>query len=145
MKRSRVRRPSGRVTKISSPRIRLVLSPHPCQCVDNGRSPPAMDTCTYQGPPQKEGSLRLQQYRNISRVALAGKVLLKIVASRLSSYYEARGMLPEEQCGCRPARSTVHMLFVVRRLQELGRERKKSNKCASLICRKSTALSTENC
>ena len=51
-------------------------------------------------------------------------MLLKIVASRLSNYYEAEGVLPEEQCCFRPARSTIDMLFVVRRLQELGRVRK---------------------
>lgn len=33
-------------------------------------------------------------------------------------------MLPEKQWGIRPARSTVDMLFVARRLQELGRQRK---------------------
>ena len=44
--------------------------------------------------------------------------------SRLSNYCEDRGILPEQQCGFRPARSKVEMLFVVRRLQELGRERK---------------------
>ena len=60
-------------------------------------------------------------YRGISLVAHSGKVLLKMVASRLSNYCEAEGILPEEQCGFRPARSTVDMLFVVRRLQELGR------------------------
>ena len=32
-------------------------------------------------------------------VAHAGKVFLKIVASRLSNYFEDRGILPEEQCG----------------------------------------------
>ena len=63
-------------------------------------------------------------YRAISLVAHAGKVLLKIVSARLSSHCEVGGILPEEQCGFRPARSTVDMLFVVRRLQELGRERK---------------------
>ena len=47
-----------------------------------------------------------------------------MVASRLSNYCEAQGMLPEEQCVFRPARSTIDMLFVVRRLQELGRARK---------------------
>ena len=46
------------------------------------------------------------------------------VANRLSAFCEAQQILPEEQCGFRPARSTIDMLFVVRRLQELGRQRK---------------------
>ena len=63
-------------------------------------------------------------FRGISLVSHAGKVLLKIVANRLSDFCEAQQILPEEQCGFRPARSTIDMLFVVRRLQELGRQRK---------------------
>ncbi|MEP4902203.1 MAG: reverse transcriptase domain-containing protein [Paracoccaceae bacterium] len=63
-------------------------------------------------------------YRGISLVAHSGKVLLKEVASRLSNYCEAEGILPEEQCGFRPGRSTIDMLFVVRRLQELRRASK---------------------
>ena len=55
-------------------------------------------------------------------MAHAGKVLLKIVATRLSAYCEARNLLPEEQCGFRPHRSTTDMVFAVRRLQELGRK-----------------------
>ena len=51
----------------------------------------------------------------------AGKVLLKVVARRLSAYCEAKGLLPEEQCGFRPNRSTTDMMFVVRRLQETRR------------------------
>ena len=54
----------------------------------------------------------------------SGKVLLKMVAFRLSNDCEADGILPEEQCGFRPARLTVDILFVVRRLQELGRARR---------------------
>ena len=54
----------------------------------------------------------------------SGKVLLKIVANRLSDFCEAQQIPPEEQCGFRPTRSTIDMLFVVRRLQELGRQRK---------------------
>ena len=61
-------------------------------------------------------------YRGISLVAHAGKVLLKIVATRLSAYCEARNLLPEEQCGFRPHRSTTDMMFAVRRLHELGRK-----------------------
>ena len=52
----------------------------------------------------------------------AGKVLLKVVARRLSAYCEAKGLLPEEQCGFRPDRSTTDMMFVVRRLQEIERK-----------------------
>ena len=58
----------------------------------------------------------------ISLVSHASKVLLKVVARRLSAYCEAKGLLPEEQCGFRPDRSTTDMMFVVCRLQEVGRE-----------------------
>ena len=62
-------------------------------------------------------------YRGISLVSHAGKVNLKVVARRLSAYCEAKGLLPEEQCGFRPVRSTTDiMMFVVRRLQEVGRK-----------------------
>ena len=59
-------------------------------------------------------------YRGISLVSHAGKVLLKVAARMLSAYCEARGLLPEEQSGFRPDRSTTDMIFVVRRLQEIG-------------------------
>ena len=52
----------------------------------------------------------------------AGKELLKVVARRLSAYCEAKGLDPEEQCGFRPDRSTTDMMFVVCRLQEIGRK-----------------------
>ena len=47
-----------------------------------------------------------------------------MVASHLSNYCEGKGILPEEQCGFRPARSTIYMLLAVHRLQELGGGRK---------------------
>ena len=62
-------------------------------------------------------------YHGISRVAHAGKVLLNVIAGRLSDCCEREGILPEEQCGFRPHRSTVDMMFVVRRLQELARKK----------------------
>ena len=90
---------------------------------------------TAQVPQQwKDGAIKVLQkkkdrsdcnnYRGISLVAHSDKELLKMVASRLSNYCEAKGILPEEQCGFRPARSTIDLLLVVRRLQELGRARK---------------------
>ena len=61
-------------------------------------------------------------YRGISLVAHAGKILLKIIARRLSEYCERVGILPSEQNGFRPNRSTCDVMFVIRRLQELARK-----------------------
>ena len=63
-----------------------------------------------------------ENYSDILLVSHAGKVLLKVVARRLSAYCEAKWPLPEEQWGFRPDRSTTDMMFVVRRLQEVGRK-----------------------
>ena len=56
---------------------------------------------------KKKDSTEYGNYRDISLVAHAGKVLLKIVATRLSAYCDARNLLPEEQYGFRPHRSTT--------------------------------------
>ena len=71
---------------------------------------------------KKKDRAECGNYRGISLVAHAGKVLIKIVATRLSAYYEARNLLPEGQCAFRPHRSTTDMMFAIRRLQELGRK-----------------------
>ena len=46
-------------------------------------------------------------------MAHAGKVMLKIVAARLSHYCKREGILPEEQSGFSPRRSTLDMLFAI--------------------------------
>ena len=71
---------------------------------------------------KKKDRTECGKYRGISLVAHAGKDLLKVIAGRLSDYCEKRKKLPEEQCGFRPQRLTVDMMFVVRRLQELVRK-----------------------
>ena len=62
-------------------------------------------------------------YRGTSLVAHAGKVLLKVIAGRLSVYCERENIPPEEQCEFRPQPSTVGMMFVARRLQKLARKK----------------------
>ena len=62
-------------------------------------------------------------YGGISLVAHAGKILLKIIARRLSEFCERVGILPEERNGFRPNRSTPDRMFVIRRLQELARKK----------------------
>ena len=69
---------------------------------------------------KKRDRTECSNYRGLSLVAHAGKVLLKIVANRPGDFYEEAGIISEEQCGFRPQRSTTDMMFLVRRLQELG-------------------------
>ena len=71
---------------------------------------------------KKKDRTECWNYRGISLVAHPGKLLLKIVATRLNAFCEARNLLPEEQCGFRPHRSTTDLMFAVRSLQELGRK-----------------------
>ena len=63
-------------------------------------------------------------YRGISLVAHDGKILLNITVHCLSEFCERVRILPEEQSGIRPNRSTTEMMFVVRRLQELARKKR---------------------
>ena len=55
-------------------------------------------------------------YRSISLLSVAGTVFTRIVLNRIIAVSEAN--LPEAQCGFRPGRSTVDMVFTVRQVQE---------------------------
>ena len=78
---------------------------------------------------KKKDQTECGNYRGISLVAHAGKILPKIIARRLSQYCEHAGILPEEQSGFQPNRSTTDMRFVIRRLQELARKKRDSVVC----------------
>ena len=73
----------------------------------------AARTKTSHGIQIQVGRTERGNYRGILLVAHARKVLLKIVAMRLSAYCEARNLLPEEQYGLRPHRPTTDMMFAV--------------------------------
>ena len=73
---------------------------------------------------KKKDRTECGNYRGISLVAHADKILLKIIARRLSEYCERVGILPEEQSAFRPNRSTTDTMFVIRRLQELARKKR---------------------
>ena len=55
-------------------------------------------------------------YRGISLLSIAGKIFARIILNRLIAVSAAN--LPEAQCGFRPGRSTVDMIFTVRQVQE---------------------------
>ena len=75
---------------------------------------------------KKKDRTECGNYRGISLVAHAGKILLKIIVCRLSEWCERVGIQPEEQSGFRPNRSinTTDMMFVICRLQELARKKR---------------------
>ena len=72
---------------------------------------------------KKKDRTECGNYRGISLVAHAGQILLKIIVRRLSKYCERVRILPEEQSGSRPNRSTTDRMFVIRRLQKLARKK----------------------
>ena len=107
-----------------------------------------MEICDPQGPSREEGPNRLQQlYRGIPLAALAGKVLLIIVASRLDKLLRDRGISPGGTVWLPPrTMKTIDTLFVVRRLQEVIRQRKTPlYRALNRSARKRTTLSTESC
>ena len=63
-------------------------------------------------------------YRGISLLSVAGKIFARILLNRLITVSERS--LPEAQCGFRPGRSTVDMIFVVRQVQEKCIEQNKA-------------------
>ena len=62
-------------------------------------------------------------HRGISLLAIAGKILARIILNRLQKHVADRDVIPESQCGFRPRRGTNDMIFSIRQLQEKCRER----------------------
>lgn len=69
---------------------------------------------------QKGDRSECGNYRGISLLATAGKILARILNNRLKTLAER--ILPETQAGFRPSRSTIDMIFTLRQLQEKCRE-----------------------
>ena len=63
-----------------------------------------------------------RNHRGISLLAIAGKILAKIVLNRLKFISEE--VLQESQCGFQAGRSTSDKIFTLRQLQEKGAEQR---------------------
>ena len=59
-------------------------------------------------------------YRGISLLSIASKIFARILLNRLLVL--AEDVLPESQCGFRPSRGTIDMIFCARQLQEKSQE-----------------------
>ena len=62
--------------------------------------------------------------RGISLLSIAGKILAKIILSRIKIIAEK--VLPESQCGLRPGPSTTDVIFTLRQLQEKAIEQQQA-------------------
>ena len=60
------------------------------------------------------------------------RLYLKVIAGRVSDYYERENILPGKQCGFKPQRSTVDVMFIVRRLQKLAQKKDTSSYLCSI-------------
>ena len=60
-------------------------------------------------------------YRGISLLSIAGKILARLLLNRLLAHLE-QDLLPESQCGFREGRGTADMIFASRQLQEKFQE-----------------------
>ena len=60
-------------------------------------------------------------YRSITLLSMAGKLLARVVLDRLTPTI-AEENLPESQCGFRTNRGTTDMIFVLRQIQEKCKE-----------------------
>ena len=61
-------------------------------------------------------------YRGISLLSIVGKVFARVLLPRLQALGDR--VYPESQCGFRPGRSTIDMIFSIRQLQEKCREQR---------------------
>ena len=64
-------------------------------------------------------------YRGIALMSHIGKILCKILATRLQEYAETLGILPEQQSGFREERSCRDQIYSLRRIQEMSLEQNK--------------------
>ena len=79
--------------------------------------------------------------RDIYLLAVAGKVLVRVILSRLNEHVVEK-VCPEAQCAFRKERGTIDMIFVAQQLQEKCREQR-SDLCMTFI-HQSKAFDTVN-
>ena len=91
-------------------------------CWDDGSLPQDMKDANivhlYKGKGDKSSC---DNYRGISLLSIAGKILAKVILNRLNTYL-LDDILPESQCGFRKNRGTVDMIFAARQIQEKCKE-----------------------
>ena len=96
-----------------------------CMCWEDGCLPQDLKDARivhlYKGKGEKSSC---DNYRGISLLSIAGKILAKVILNRLNAHLLDE-TVPESQCGFRQNRGTVDMIFCARQIQEKCREQNK--------------------
>lgn len=105
------------VLKLGGPHLREALLDLYNRCLRTGKVPQDFRDALIVTIYKKKGDRAVcGNHRGISLLAIAGKVLAKIILMRLQRISEEA--LPESQSGFRAGRSTADMIFTLRQLQE---------------------------
>ena len=94
-----------------------------CQCWEEGQVPQEMKDSNIITLYKNKGDRSdCNNYRGISLLSIVGKCYARVTLRRLQKLAER--IYPESQCGFRPERSTIDMIFSLRQLQERCREQR---------------------
>ena len=111
--------------KFGGPALHLKLHKLFQACWDSGKIPNDLrDAIVITLYKNKGSKADCSNYRGITLLSIAGKVLARILLNRLVPAI-AEDVLPESQSGFRSNRGTTDMVFVLRQLQEKCREQNK--------------------
>ena len=124
----RVEKPPGpdaipaEVSKSGGPALFTKLTKLFLSFWDNETFPQEFKDATIVHIYKRKGNKRsCDNHRGISLLAIAGKILDRVLLNRLLKHLE-QGHPPESQCGFRAGRGTIDMVFATRQLQEKSME-----------------------
>ncbi len=113
----------GELFKYGGPHLKRELMKLICVIWEAERVPEDLKNATiiplFKGKGNRQ---KVNNYRGISLLSAAGKILARILLNRLNAEI-LNALVPEEQCGFRKQRSTIDLIFAMRQLQEKCRER----------------------
>ena len=113
------------VFKAGGPALVKRLTEFLCHCWNDGELPQDLKDARivhlYKGKGDRSSC---DNYRGISLLSIAGKILSKVILNRLNKHLLDE-IVPESQCGFRKNRGTVDMIFASKQVQERCREQNK--------------------
>ena len=113
------------VFKSGGPALVKCLTEFLCHCWNDGKLPQDLKGARivhlYKGKGDRSSC---DNYRGISLLSIAGKILSKVILNRLNEHLLDE-IVPESQCGFHKNRGTIDMIFAAKQIQEKCKEQNK--------------------